>query len=164
MPRLASHRALLTLLVLSTAACQDDATPDAAFAADSGRDADAGLEPPEPEYECEANLPSLESGIFERGCAFINCHTSAGYAGSLELVEADLQKELVGADSIVCAGWKRVDPGSPETSFLWDKLTREKPACGDRMPLGLTPLPPHALDCVRNWILELPSSRDAGEP
>jgi hypothetical protein len=163
MPRLASHRALLTLLVLSTAACQDDASPEA-FAADAGRDADAGLAPPEPEYECEANLPSLESGIFKRGCAFINCHTNAGFAGSLELVDTDLQRELLETDAISCAGWKRVAPGSPETSFLWNKLTREKPACGDRMPLGLTPLPPHALDCVRNWILGLSGSRDAGEP
>ena len=163
MPRFARHLAVLTPLLFATA-CQDDTSPGS-FETDAGAaDRDTGLAPPEPEYECAADLPSLESGIFKRGCAFINCHTNAGFAGSLELVEIDLERALVDADSITCPGWKRVVPGSPETSFLWNKLTANPPACGDRMPLGLTPLPPHALDCVRNWILGLPSSRDAGQP
>jgi hypothetical protein len=157
MRRLASYLAALTPLLL-TSACHDEGGSDS-FAADAGRD--TGFVTPDPEYECEPNLPALESGIFKRGCAFANCHTSAGYAGSLLLVETDLRAELVDADSIVCPGWKRVVPGSPEKSFLWNKLTFDTPACGVRMPWGVEPLPPHALDCVRNWISGLPRERDA---
>ena len=159
MRRFAGNLAVLTPLLLASA-CQDERSPDrlTTDAGDAGRD--TGFVTPDPEFECEPNLPALESGIFKRGCAFINCHTSAGVAGSLVLVESDLPAELVGADSI-CPGWKRVVPGSPETSFLWNKLTFETPACGDRMPFGLKPLPQHALDCVRDWILGLPDEQDA---
>jgi hypothetical protein len=160
MARFTSGFVVLTCLSLASA-CQDDAGPDSA-PTDAAGDRDSRLAPPDPVYECEPNLPALQTGIFERGCAQIICHTSAGYAGSLDLVDTDPRKNLVDADSIVCRGWKRVVPGSPETSFLWNKLTTNTPACGDRMPLGLRPLPPHALECVRTWILELPREGDAG--
>jgi hypothetical protein len=153
---------VLTAL-LSTTACQGQGgavhLPDAE---DAGHD--RRIQPPNPEYQCEPNLSALQSGIFERGCAFIICHTSAGYAGSLDLTETNLQEQLVGADAVVCPGWKRVVPGSPETSFLWNKLTQHTPSCGIRMPWGIEPLPRHALDCVLSWILALPGEQDAGPP
>ena len=163
MARYAGCLAVLTSLTLLSA-CQDDVSPESpATDASSGKH-DTGIVPPDPVYECEPSLPSLHSGIFKQACALIICHTSAGYAGSLDLVDTDPRRELVDADSIVCRGWKRVVPGSPETSFLWNKLTLDTPACGDRMPLGLRPLPPHVLDCVRTWILELPREEDSGAP
>ena len=162
MPRFAGTLALLMELLWAGGCSEGSA--DSAPADAGGADRDTGLAPPDPVYECEPNLPSIESGIFKRACAFITCHTSAGYAGSLDLADTEVQKELVLANSIVCPGWKRVVPGSPEASFLWNKLTQDTPACGDRMPLGLRPLPPHALDCVRTWISELPHERDSAAP
>jgi hypothetical protein len=159
MLRLASCFVVLTSL-LPVSACQDSGAtaPVGGDAGDAARD--SAIVPPDPEYECQPNLPSLETGIFRRGCAFINCHTSAGFAGSLDLTEADLQNQLVGVDAILCPSWKRVVPGSPEKSFLWNKLTLHTPSCGARMPLGLEPLPQHALDCVHDWISGLPSEQD----
>lgn len=116
---------------------------------------------PVPDIECGADLASMESGFFKRTCAFINCHTANGFAGNLVLVETDLRQELVGVGSETCAGWKRVVPGSLDASFLWNKLTSDEPACGERMPWGYERLPEHALDCVRNWILGASRERDA---
>jgi hypothetical protein len=38
---------------------------------------------------------------------------------------------------------------------VWNKITHEKPACGQRMPFGFEPLPDTALDCIRGWIEQL---------
>jgi hypothetical protein len=158
-----SFVALAPLFLVSACQDQSETEPFATDAGDANRD--TGFAPPDPEYECEPNVAALENGIFKRGCAFINCHTHNAFAGSLILVDSDLRDELVGRDAVECRGWKRVVPGSPETSLLWNKLTLDPPACGVRMPWGgLNPLPQHALDCVRNWILGLSSPDDAGGP
>src|SRR5688572_11112542 len=128
MARSGSRCAVLICLSLA-GACQDDPSRDSVVTDAGPSDRDSWTGPPDPEYECDASLAALQSGIFKRGCALIICHTSAGYAGSLDLVDTDPRAELVDADSVVCQGWKRVVPGSPETSLLWNKLALDTPAC-----------------------------------
>jgi hypothetical protein len=151
--------------VLLLGACQDDAPAEVrdggsggSGSGDSARD--AGLLPL-PELECAPDLASMESGIFKRACAFVNCHTQNGFAGNLVLADTDIRKELVGVEAATCPGWKRVVPGAPEASFFWHKLTLDEPECGERMAWGYERLPEPILDCVRNWILGLSSEGDA---
>ena len=71
---------------------------------------------------------------------------------------------LVNVDSVLCVGWKRVVPGVPEQSLLWNKLSLDSPPCGERMPWLYERLPAHALECIRQWIVALPSEMDAQIP
>jgi hypothetical protein len=61
------------------------------------------------------------------------------------------------------AGKRRVIPGKPEESFLFQKITGTlQPDEGDPMPQTGAPLPPEQIEAVRQWILNgaLPSSTD----
>jgi hypothetical protein len=71
------------------------------------------------------------------------------------------EKHLVGVPSASCPELLLVAPGTPSESFLWRKLATDPPLCGARMPFGGAPLPPAALDCVREWIERL-GRHDAG--
>ena len=51
-----------------------------------------------------------------------------------------------------CGGMALLVPLRPEESLLWLKLDA-MPTCGDRMPLGGTPLTAAQLDLVKSWIL-----------
>jgi hypothetical protein len=60
---------------------------------------------------------------------------------------------LVGKVSVsaFCMGRTIVDPGHPETSLMYLKLS-PNPPCGNRMPLGGTPFTDVQLEMVRSWI------------
>jgi hypothetical protein len=101
---------------------------------------------------CEPTLPSIRESIFAVTCAFEYCHGASAAAG-LWLLDPDTNRELVGAPSADCPGWALVEPGAPEHSLLWQKLSSDHPPCRtERMPYGKARLPPAALECVRGWI------------
>jgi len=116
-----------------------------------------------PDFRCDPTLASIRDGIFVTSCNFDYCHGSIAYAYDLWLT-ADLpalSKELVGVAAKSCKGQTRVVAGDPDRSYLWHKIADARPACGARMPHGLSPLPQVALDCVRGWIASL---ADSGAP
>jgi hypothetical protein len=45
-----------------------------------------------------------------------------------------------------------VDPGSPNTSFLYVKINGGPNLTGSRMPYGLPPISDSLIDSVRVWI------------
>jgi hypothetical protein len=57
----------------------------------------------------------------------------------------------MGKSSALCSGWSLIVPGSPEKSFLYQKLTASMPPCGDAMPLG-SHLPAASAQCIADWI------------
>lgn len=98
--------ALVLWLVLS--ACAEDA---AGGAAGAGASSDASL------------YPQVES-IVLRTCAIERCHAGSIYGGGLVFTpERSVYDTLV--DVVACQydGMDLVEPGSPETSWLWIKLT-----------------------------------------
>ncbi len=160
-----ANSALVALLVLVSACGTDRETETPGTSPrdaskDSAKDGDAHLAPL-PEITCTPALQSIDSDIFKRTCALTTCHTPDGFAGSLDLSGTDVESQLVDRDAITCRGWKRVVPGAPEASLLWNKINSDTPACGPRMPWNFVRLPQNALDCVRNWILALPAKADA---
>jgi hypothetical protein len=47
----------------------------------------------------------------------------------------------------------RVRPGSPDSSFLYHKISEDTPACGDRMPAGgYPPLTEAQIAVIKKWI------------
>jgi hypothetical protein len=120
---------------------------DAARAEDASREARVSADAAE-----DAGLPSDASepplGTFTRVYQLMRqrcrgCHVP-GAAYSLDLSQKQLAyDELVGgpamgaAEFIVCSGfgYRRVVPGDPAQSLLWQKLRDVQP-CGDQMPPG----------------------------
>jgi hypothetical protein len=126
----------------------DAATGDTDQDLDGGVDADDGPRLP--------TFSAVYAQVLEPNCALTFCHAGTGdflqlssmAVGYASLVDASAQ----GPD---CAktGLKRVDPGHPETSLLYLKITN--PPCGSKMPLyydnsGM--LQPADIDQIEQWI------------
>jgi hypothetical protein len=98
------------------------------------------------------SVPSLTAEIqpiFDTSCAISNCHVGDGIAG-LSLEPGRAYDELIGVDSTQVSG-QLVVPGSPETSYLFEKISTEAPRVGDRMPIG-NALDSLDVEAVRQWI------------
>jgi hypothetical protein len=100
-----------------------------------------------------AGFAAVET-LLLRSCAGTGCHVGElEPAGGLDLSAGRAHESLVGVASTVVTDRLRVDPGSPDTSYLLCKL---EPDCsarrGARMPLDAEPLPATDLDVIRAWI------------
>ncbi len=129
-------------------------SPDGALAgADDGGDDSADV------AEAIVRLPTF-TDVYQQvlvpNCALPFCH--AGTGDYLELADMSIAySSLVNAPAQGpgCAetGLKRVDPGHPETSLLYLKITT--PPCGDKMPRSYgsaVTLDPLAIDQIKEWI------------
>ncbi len=103
---------------------------------------------------CVPTAESLYQTVLLPNCTTITCH-GARAAATLDLTLADWESRLVGASAATCDGVALVVPGSPEQSFLYQKLTEEMPACGgERMPVDGA-LSSTDIQCVSDWITSL---------
>jgi hypothetical protein len=110
-------------------------------------------------------LDEIRTNVFMVSCATTSCHSSErgtgglildGYNAYANLVDVSAENEAARA-----VGKKRVVPGQPDNSFLYQKLMGHLgPDEGDRMPQTGVPLPSDQIEMVRQWILKgaLPSS------
>lgn len=87
--------------------------------------------------------------IFDLNC--VSCHGLGGFAG-LDLRAGSSHASLVGTTSTEI-DMPRVDPGQPQTSWLYLKLTGTQ-TVGDPMPYGGLPLPAATVELVEQWIVE----------
>jgi hypothetical protein len=107
---------------------------------------DAGDEPAPPTFG------ELRERVLTPGCVFNACHKGAAAAGALNLEGTDeaVHAELVDAQATV-AGRILVVPMDPGTSYLYEKLTSDMPAAGERMPMT-GELEADRIELVRAWI------------
>jgi polyvinyl alcohol dehydrogenase (cytochrome) len=89
-----------------------------------------------------------------QGCNSTLCH--GGGAGELSLATKDeAYQALVGvqAAGVACAASEvlRVDPGTPDTSLLFRKVSERPAPCGDPMPISAA-LPADDIERIRTWI------------
>ena len=98
-------------------------------------------------------------------CGSAVCHgDGASPAAELDLVTPEVASRLVGVSSTQCEGQLRIDPDSPDQSFLLAKLVDPPSGCGSRMPL-VGYLTEAEVACVWEWIQEVASTTpvvDAG--
>jgi mono/diheme cytochrome c family protein len=90
--------------------------------------------------------------VFATNCAM--CHQDAGPMGALSLTPGTALAMLKGVSSSQ-AQMNRVEPGSPEQSYLIRKLQGTHVAAGGKglaMPIGQAPLTKQEMDQVRLWI------------
>jgi hypothetical protein len=89
--------------------------------------------------------------VFDASC--VSCHNFTTFAGGLDLSPGVAHKNLVNAQSGQSTR-KRVSPGSPDNSYLVNKLLGNQSTVGGtggRMPPG-APLPDATITLVRQWI------------
>lgn len=91
--------------------------------------------------------------IFDLRC--VSCHQGSGRAG-LVLEPAMAYKNLVGVASTE-SQLLRVAPGSPDKSYLLNKLRGTQSqvgGAGQQMPFGGSPLPQDQIDSIQQWIMQ----------
>jgi hypothetical protein len=87
------------------------------------------------------------------------CHVAGmpGFTGGMldMSTQAAAFTNLVGVEAAgeACSGMgKRVNPGDPSTSLIFEKVNMSTPPCGQRMPLGQSPLAADQITEIHDWI------------
>lgn len=92
--------------------------------------------------------------LFENTCSGSSCHTGDDRKAPLALDPDEAYDHLVMARSEVCDEEIFVEPGSPDQSYLIDKLSGGAVCSGSRMPLAAPALPVSALRTTVAWICQ----------
>ena len=106
-------------------------------------------------------LASIQANLFDPFC--IVCHSGAGAPLGLRLDTASSFTNLVGVPSRQNGSLLRVEPGSPDRSYLVRKLEGSA-AEGEQMPLGGPSVPQTTIDFVRQWIQDGALDDTGGPP
>ena len=96
-------------------------------------------------------LASIQANVFTPSCSQSGCHGNAPAQGLRLDSVANSTATLINIASPRDSTLVRVVPGSPDSSFLIQKLEGTQ-TLGDRMPQGGPSLPQSTIDFVRQWI------------
>ena len=109
---------------------------------DGGGDASCGA---------PVDFPTEITPIFESRCALSGCHgpPASSAAAAMVLAPDSAYEAIVGVSSLSSAK-KRVEPGDPASSFLYDRITASNGS--SRMPPIGDPLSADEIALVRCWI------------
>jgi hypothetical protein len=153
---------LAPLALVCLLGCSKESTPSAVRDA-APSDVHSDVQAFAPTLPCEPTLSSIQANIFVVTCGFEYCHGASAAAG-LWLLDPVPGRELLAA-SVDCPDYRLVEPGSPEKSLLFLKVTSDHPPCRtERMPFGKGRLPAPAIECIRGWITGLGASGDGSAP
>jgi hypothetical protein len=100
--------------------------------------------------------------IFNRSCALAGCHIAPTLNGGLDLSAGKSYRQTVRVPSQQIPRIRRVVPGNPDNSYLFQKIVGTPGIAGVLMPQGCpgtplngaTCLTPDEIDAIRTWILE----------
>ena len=147
--------AVILCIVSSCARDSGTQAPDATRGADASTVApDAPAATVCGEATQHSDLAWIQDHVFTPSCVTGTCHRGSDPAVGLSLEAGMSHATLVGHDASTQAGWVRVVPGSPPTSYLMVALGRAAgPTPKDgTMPLGMPPLCGAKLDAIERWI------------
>lgn len=106
-----------------------------------------GGEPVDP----SATFTRVQSEVFTPSCALVGCHDPLGASSGMVLSQGRAYSEIVGKPSVEVASLNRIQPGSPDNSYLYRKIVGTN-ITGSRMPLVGAPLDQRRIDLIRDWI------------
>ncbi len=141
---------------MPTAAGVSYVPPSVGIALEAARPTPSG--PPTPTPAPEAVVPpptgqvsfAAVSTIFNARCIF--CHMAGRLSAGLDLQAGP--GRLIGVPSRERPDLALVNPGAPDLSYLWLKVSQEPPPAGRRMPRNGDPLLPDELEMIRLWIAQ----------
>ncbi|HEY4750298.1 MAG TPA: hypothetical protein VIH60_07920 [Steroidobacteraceae bacterium] len=113
---------------------------------DEGQPVSAGNAP----APLTADFQSIQDNVFTPICT--RCHSGAGAPEGLQLDAQHSYALLVGVPSTEQPQLLRVDPGSPDESYLVLKLQGSAGIVGAQMPFGGPYLDSATIDVIRQWI------------
>lgn len=94
--------------------------------------------------------------ILISNCSGSGCHGTEGF--QFIQLEKDTYESIVGGKDGIPSGQafplKQIEPGNPDKSYLYLKITQDKPQLGARMPLDRAPLWIEQREAIRTWIAE----------
>jgi hypothetical protein len=95
----------------------------------------------------------IQREIFTPTCAKAGCHAASAASAGLVLEAGQSYPLLVGHSATGQGSLARVEPGSPERSYLILKLRGDPAITGARMPLDGPPyLTPEQIEGIAGWI------------
>lgn len=95
----------------------------------------------------------IQAQVFTPTCAKAGCHSAATASEGLVLEAGQAYGFLVGRPASGRSSLARVEPGSPERSYLILKLRGDPSITGQRMPLDGPPyLTSEQIDGIAAWI------------
>jgi hypothetical protein len=146
---------LLLITGCSPEGATHDAEPSDAGVAIDQADESWGWTAPTDTETYQPTFYGVYYEILLPSCALVFCHGSDGYFTLSRPDHAYASLVSAPASSKECAptGLLRIQPGSPEQSLLYLKITT--PPCGERMPLQLgggVPLEARRIDQIKTWI------------
>lgn len=106
-----------------------------------------GGEPVDP----TATFTRVQNEVFTPSCALVGCHDPLGASSGMVLSAGRAYGEIVGKPSVEVASLSRIQPGSPDNSYLYRKIVGTA-ITGSRMPLVGGPLDDAKIRLVRDWI------------
>lgn len=112
-----------------------------------------GEGPPDPPVDPSATFTRVQAEVFSTSCAFSGCHGASGTQAGLNLTAGLAYANLVNVASTEIPQIDRIEPGDPDASYLFLKVTGAPGIVGSRMPLEQPELTPAQKDLIRNWIL-----------
>ena len=95
--------------------------------------------------------------VLVASCGYDGCHSTKSQSTGLDLESNGIGKRLSGKVSLTCDGLALIDPGKPESSIVYTKLS-DPPPCGSRMPLAHPELAEEDKELIRAWIVGLDGS------
>ncbi len=102
----------------------------------------------------DVKFSTIQTTVFNTSCALSGCHTGTFPPQGLDLSEGQAYANLVNVNSQEEPTLKRIEPGDPDKSYLFLKITGAPGIRGGRMPLGRDPLSDAQIDLIRQWIEE----------
>lgn len=100
----------------------------------------------------EPNFRSIQTNIFSRKCAFSGCHAGPNPQQGMNLSEGKAYENIVLVPSTEQPELFRIQPGEPDSSYLYLKVKGDPRISGEQMPLSGSKLTQQQLDAIREWI------------
>ncbi len=100
----------------------------------------------------EPTLTSIHNNIFDLNCAISGCHTGSNPPQGMNLSSGQAFSNIVNAASMQVPTLKRINPGNPEQSYLYQKILGGPAIMFSRMPLGRDPLSDDQIRIIMEWI------------
>ena len=95
--------------------------------------------------------------VLVTSCGYDGCHSAKTKSTGLDLQSNGIGKRLSGKVALTCDGLALIDPGKPDSSVIYTKLS-DPPPCGSRMPLAHPELAEADKELIRAWIVGLDGS------
>jgi hypothetical protein len=133
--------------------CGDDATPTAdSGTVDTSMSDGPAADSTSADTRTAATFSAGVQPIFTASCAVAACHSGSAPQSGMNLSSGSAYSQLVGVASVECSTLERVEPGSPDLSYLVQKIEGAG-SCftGQRMPVGGS-LDAAEIATIKGWI------------